>query len=100
MTSSDLHPPGVQFEHEGGVAAVDDGLVLPRPRAGVRQVQELAPVELEGLGAWQEVRSGEVRWWCWVVLPAEAGWVWSSAPSMRRLAQEAATTTARAMAKV
>ena len=45
-------------------------------------------------------RSGEVRWWCWVVLPAEAGWVWSSAPSMRRLAQEAATTTARAMAKV
>ena len=59
MTSSDLHPPGVQFEHEGGVAAVDDGLVLPCPRAGVRQVQELAPVELEGLGAWQEV--GEVR---------------------------------------
>ena len=79
------------------MAAVDDGLVLPRPRAGVRQVQELAPVELEGLCAWQEV--GEVRW-CWVVLPAEAGWVWSSAPSMRRLAQEAATTTARAMAKV
>ena len=81
------------------MAAVDDGLVLTRPRAGVRQVQELAPVELEGLGAWQEVRSGEVRW-CWVVLPAEAGCVWSSAPSMRRLAQEAATTTARAMAKV
>ena len=51
MTSSDLHPPGVQLEHEGGVAAVDDGLVLPGPRAGVRQVQELAPVELEGLGA-------------------------------------------------
>ena len=99
MTSSDLHPPGVQFEHEGGVAAVDDGLVLPCPRAGVRQVQELAPVELEGLGAWQEVRSGEVRW-CWVVLPAEAGCVWSSAPSITRLAQEAATTTARAMAKV
>ena len=46
-----------------------------------------------------QVRSGEVRW-CWVVLPAEAGCVWSSAPSMRRLAQEAATTTARAMAKV
>ena len=44
-------------------------------------------------------RSGEVRW-CWVVLPAMAGWVWSSNPSMRRLAQEAATTTARAMAKV
>ena len=99
MTSSDLHPPGVQFEHEGGVAAVDDGLVLSCPRAGVRQVQELAPVELEGLGAWQEVRSGEVRW-CWVVLPAMAGWVWSSAPSMRRLAQEAANTTAPAMAKV
>ena len=61
MTSSDLHPPGVQFEHEGGVAAVDEGLVLPRPRAGVRQVQELAPVELEGLGAWREVRRGQVR---------------------------------------
>ena len=64
MTSSDLHPPGVQLEHEGGVAAVDDGLVLPGPRAGVRQVQELAPVELEGLGAWAggQVRSDEVRW--------------------------------------
>ena len=29
-----------------------------------------------------------------------AGWVWSSAPSITRLAQEAATITARAMAKV
>ena len=70
MTSSDLHPPGVQFEHEGGVAAVDDCLVLPRPRAGVRQVQELAPVELEGLGAWQEVRRGQARsggaGWCYL----------------------------------
>ena len=43
--------PGVQLHQQGGVAPVDDGLVLPRPGAGVRQVLELTSVELQRLGS-------------------------------------------------
>ena len=45
--------PGVQLHQEGGLAPVDDGLVLAGPGAGVGQVHELTPVELQCLGAFK-----------------------------------------------